>query len=62
MADREAAGVEFGEQRLHVAQDGRPCRGVADMADRGVAGQSLDHLAAGEGVADEAEPLLAVKP
>jgi len=22
MADREAAGIELGEQRLHVAQDG----------------------------------------
>ena len=32
------------------------------MADRGGAGQALDHLAAGEGVADQAEPPLAVKP
>ena len=61
MADREAAGVEFGEQRLHVAQDGRAGGGVADMADRDVAGQALDHLAAGEGVADQAEPALAVE-
>ena len=62
MADREAAGIEFGEQRLHVAQDGGAGRGVADMADGEVAGQALDHLAAGEGVADQAEPPLRVKP
>ena len=62
VADRKAAGIEFGEQRLHVAQDGRAGGGVADMADRGSAGQAFDHLAAGEGVADEAEPPFAVKP
>ena len=62
MADRKAAGIELGEQRLHVAQDGRAGGGIADMADRGVAGQALDHLAAGEGVADQAEPPFAVKP
>ena len=61
VADREAAGIEFGEQRLHVAQDGRAGGGVADVADGGVAGKALDHLAAGEGVADEAEPAFAVK-
>ena len=61
VADREAAGIEFGEQRLHVAQDGRAGRGVADMADGDVAGQALDHLAAGEGVADEAEPAFGVE-
>ena len=32
------------------------------MADRGGAGQALDHLAAGEGVADQAEPPFGVKP
>ena len=32
------------------------------MADRGITGQAFDHLAAGEGVADQAEPPLAVKP
>ena len=31
------------------------------MADRGVAGQAVDHLAAGEGVADEAEAAFAVE-
>ena len=61
MADRKAAGIELGEQRLHVAQDGGAGGGIADMADGGVAGQALDHLAAGEGVADQAEPAFAVK-
>ena len=62
MADRKAAGVELGEQRLHVAQDGLAGRGVADVADGGGAGQSLDHLAAGKSVADEAEAPLGMKP
>ena len=62
MADRKAAGVEFGEQRLHIAQDGGAGGGVADMADGGIAGKPLDHLAAGEGVADQAKPPLGMKP
>jgi hypothetical protein len=61
MADRESAGIEFGEQRLDVAQDGLAGGGVADVADRRGARQPVDHLAAGEGVADEAEPPLGVK-
>ena len=55
MADGEAAGVELGEQRLHVAQDGLAGGRIAHMADRGVAGQAVDHLAARKGVADQAE-------
>ena len=58
MADGEAAGVELGEQRLHVAQDGRASRGIPDVANRGVSGQALDHFATGEGIADQAEPAL----
>src|SRR5712691_3989146 len=61
VADRETAGIEFGKQRLHVAQDGGAGGRVADMADRGIAGQTIDDLAAGEGVADEAEPPLGMK-
>jgi len=56
VTDRETTGVEFGEQRLHVAQDGAAGRGVAGVPDGRIAGEALDHLAAGEGVADEAEP------
>ncbi len=61
MADRKAAGIELGEQRLHVAQDGGARGGVADMADGGVAGQAFDHFAAGEGVADKAEAAFTVE-
>ena len=62
MADREAAGVELGKQRLHVAQDGLAGRRIAHMPDCGGAGQAIDHLASGEGVADEAEAPLGMKP
>src|ERR1700739_267932 len=55
------AGVEFGKQRLHVAQYGFAGRGIADMADRGIAGQPLDHLAAGKGVPDKAKSPLGMK-
>jgi hypothetical protein len=61
VADREAAGIELGEQRLHVAQDGCACGGIADMADRGAAGKPLDYFAAGEGIADQTEPAFTVK-
>ena len=61
MADREAAGVQFGEQRLHVAQDGGAGRRVAHVADRDGAGQPVDHVAPRERVADEAEPALGMK-
>jgi len=37
--NREAAGIELGEQWLDVAQDGGACRGIADMADGHNAGQ-----------------------
>ena len=61
MADGEAAGVQLGEQWLHIAQDGGAGGGIAHMADGGRARQALDHLAAGEGVADEAEAPFAVE-
>ena len=48
MADGEAAGIEFGEQRLDVAQNGFACRRIAHMADGGTAGQALDHVATGK--------------
>ncbi len=62
MADREAAGIELGKQRLHVTQDGFAGRGVADVADGGIAGQALDHLAAGEGIADKAKAAFRMEP
>ena len=61
MADGEAAAFQFREQRLHVAQDGFPGGRIAHMADRRVAGQPVDHFAAGKGVADQAEPAFGVE-
>ena len=62
VADGKAAGIELGEQRLHIAQDGLAGGRIAHMADRGVARQAIDHLAAGKGVADQPEPALGVEP
>ena len=61
VADRKAAGIELGEQRLHVAQDRFAGGRVAHMADRRHARQPFDHLAPREGVADEAEPALGME-
>ena len=61
MADGEAAAFELGEQRLHVAQNGLAGGRIAHMADRGGAGQAVDHLAAGEVVADETKPAFRVE-
>ncbi len=61
MADGEAERIEFGEQRLHVAQQGLAGGRIADMADGRRAGQAVDHPAVGEGVADQAEPPLGMK-
>ena len=55
MADRKSAGIELGEQRLHIAQDGLAGRRIADMTNGGIAGQAFDHLAPGKGVADQAQ-------
>ena len=62
MGDREAAGVEFGEQRLDVAQDRFAGGGVADVADGRRTGQALDRRGAGEMVADQALPALRMEP
>src|SRR3954467_4065544 len=62
VANREPAGIELGEQRLYVAQDGRAGGGIAGVADGGVAGEAINHLPAGEGVADQPDPPFAVKP
>ena len=42
VGDGEAAALEFGEQRLHVAQHGLAGGGVADVADRREAFEALD--------------------
>ena len=61
VADREAAAFKLGEQRLHVAKDGFAGGRIAHMADRDGAGQPVDHLAAGEVVADQAHAALGVE-
>ncbi len=61
MRDREAAGVEFGKQRLHVAQDRFAGGRIAHVAHGLAAGQALDYFALGEGIADQAEPAFGVK-
>ena len=62
VADRQAAAVELGEQRLHVTQDGLAGGGVAHVAHRGHAGQTLDHLPAGEVVPHETHAALGMEP
>ena len=54
MGDREAAGLEFGEQRLDVAQRRLAGGRIADMADGGRARKPVDDGGAGEVVADQA--------
>ena len=44
MGDREAAGRQFGKQRLHIAQDGFAGRRIAHMAKRRAAPQPVDDL------------------
>ena len=53
--DAEPAEGEVGEERLDVAHFGCALRGIAVVADRGVAFQRVDHLARREDVADPAE-------
>ena len=62
MTDGEAAGIELGKQRLHVAQNGLAGGRIADVADGGVARQAIDHLAAGKGVADKSEAAFGMEP
>jgi len=61
VAEREAAEVELGEERLDVAQDGLAGGGVAVVPDREPARQRLDHALRAEVVADLAERAMAVE-
>ena len=61
VTDREAAAFELGEQRLYVAQDGLAGGRIAHVADGAHAGQAVDHLAAGEVVADQTHAALRVE-
>ena len=58
MGDRDAAGVQVGEHRLHVAQARAAGGGIAGVADRGGARQALHEVASGEGVVDLAQVAL----
>ena len=62
MSDSEAAGLELGEQRLDVAQNGFACGRIAHMADRHASRQAVDGRAAREVVADQPLPALRVEP
>ena len=53
MRDREPAIRQFGEEGLNVAQAPAARRRVARVADGARAGQPLDHVAPGEGVANQ---------
>ena len=61
MGEGEAASVEVGEQRLHVAQDGVAGGGIADVAERDVALEPADHLGLVEVVADQAQAALGME-
>ena len=62
MGDREAAGLEFGEQRLDIAQDGLAGRRIAHMADRRTSRQAVDGRGVREMIADQPLPALRVEP
>ena len=61
VGDREAAGVDIGKQRLHVAQRRLAAGRIAIVADGNVALQALDDVGAVEVVADEAHAALGVE-
>ena len=61
-AEREAAELEIGEQRLDVAQDRLAGGRIAHMADRRMAlAARLDHLLGAEIVADLAQAAMGVE-
>ena len=62
MGDREAAGLEFGEQRLDIAQHGLAGGGIADVADRGTPRQAVDGRGLGEVIADQPLAALRMEP
>ena len=59
MSDCKAAGLEFSEQRLDIAQHRLAGRGIAHMADRRPARQAVDSGRVGEVIADQ--PLSALR-
>ena len=61
VGDGEAAGIDVGKQRLHVAQHRVAAGRIAVVADGDVALQPLDDAGAGEVVADEPHAALGVE-
>ena len=61
MRHREAAELEVGVERLHVAQDGATCGGIAVVTDRTGAGERRDHSRVAKIVADEAETAMGME-
>ena len=61
VGDGKAAGIDVGEQRLHIAQDGVAAGRVAIVADGDAALEAVDDGGAGEVVADEAHAALGVE-
>src|SRR5262245_16876014 len=57
----KAAGLQFGEQRLHVPKYGFPGGGVAYMTDGGVALQPPHHLFGGEVLTDMAKATMGIE-
>ncbi len=53
MRNRDAANFQLCKKRLHIAQDGFACRGIAHMADSAVAGQTMKRRRIGEVIADQ---------
>ena len=62
MSDRETSGLEFGEQRLDIAQDGVAGGRIAHMADCRASRQAVDGGGAGEVIADQPLATLRVEP
>ena len=62
VGDGEAAELEFGEQRLDVAQRGLACRRIAYMTDRHPPRQPIDRRGGGEMIADQPLAPLGVEP
>ncbi len=60
MGDGEAARIQFGEERLHVAQDGLAGCRIPDMADRRFARQAGHRRSFGKIIADKSEPALGI--
>ena len=61
MGDGEAAGLEFGEERLDVAENGLSGRRITVVADGGGAGQAFDDAGIGEVIADKTQTFLGVE-